>query len=92
MLEAEIQFFNESRDEWVKQFPGKITLVKGRKLIGVFDSDNDAIVEGVRRYGLESFLVRRVEREQPLPILLPHRIKHIDHVAFRQRHHRMNSV
>ncbi|OFX16307.1 MAG: hypothetical protein A2Z18_07715 [Armatimonadetes bacterium RBG_16_58_9] len=65
MLDEEIQYFKKSLDEWLKQFPGKIALVKGRELIGVYDTEAETLAEGARRYQLESFLVRRIAREQP---------------------------
>jgi hypothetical protein len=65
MLEQEIAYFKESLEEWLKEFPGKIALVKARELIGVYDTDVEALSEGARRYQLEPFLVRRIAREQP---------------------------
>jgi hypothetical protein len=66
MLEQERDFFNRSFEEWMKQFPGRVALVKGDKLIGVFDTDEDAITEGARQFGLSPFLVRRVAPERLL--------------------------
>jgi hypothetical protein len=72
MLDEERRFFEESFGEWQQKFPGKVVLVKGRNLVGVFDNDNDALAEGARRYQLQPFLVRRVapaEDEISLPAL-----------------------
>jgi len=60
-LQQERKFFLEHQADWRKMHPGKFVLVKGEALIGVFDSDNTAVSEGIRRFGLESFLVRNVE-------------------------------
>ncbi len=62
MLEQERQFFEQHRAEWLTKFPGKYVLVKGEELIGTFDTVDDALTEGARRFGLESFLARRVEQ------------------------------
>jgi hypothetical protein len=65
MLDEEIKFFDESLDDWLKQNAGMIALIKGRELIGVYNTEDEALVEGARRYQLQSFLIRRIVREQP---------------------------
>lgn len=64
MLEEEVRYFDESVEEWLKRFPGKIALVKGNELIGVYDIETEALSEGARRFHLQPFLVRRIAREQ----------------------------
>lgn len=64
MLEKERTFFQQHREEWLSKFPGKFVLVKGEELIGAFNTPDDALIEGARRFGLDSFLVRRVEQAE----------------------------
>lgn len=64
MLETERQFYSENLASWLTQYPGKYALVKGRELIGTFDTNEEALAEGARRFGLEPFLVRRVQEKQ----------------------------
>ena len=64
MLDREITYYEEHLAEWLTQYPGKIVVVKDQELIGVFDTFDDALAEGARRFGLNSFLVRRVEETQ----------------------------
>jgi hypothetical protein len=64
MLETERQFYSENLANWLSQFPGKFALVKGQELIGTFDTNEQALSEGARRFGLEPFLVRRVQERQ----------------------------
>jgi hypothetical protein len=64
MLDTERQFYAENLADWLKLYPGKIVLVKGRELVGTFDTDQDALAEGSRRFGLEPYLVRRVKEQQ----------------------------
>jgi len=64
MLDQEIRFYEENHEDWLARFPGKIVLVKGQELIGVFDTVDEALAEGARRFGLSSFLARRVEPSQ----------------------------
>jgi hypothetical protein len=65
MLKVEIEFFNDHRGVWLTQFPGKIALVRGQALIGVFDTEDQAIAEGTRQFGLTAFLVRRIATQNP---------------------------
>jgi hypothetical protein len=64
MLETERQFYSENLATWLTQHPGKHVLVKGRELIGAFDTNEEALSEGARHFGLEPFLVRRVQERQ----------------------------
>lgn len=62
-LQVEREFFKANQAEWIKIHSGKFVLVKGEKLIGVFDSDQKAVAEGLRLFGSESFLVRGVDEQ-----------------------------
>lgn len=58
-LEEETAFFDDQREELLLRYPNRVLLIKGRELIGDFDSESPAIAEGVRRFGSGPFLVRR---------------------------------
>jgi hypothetical protein len=62
-LETELQFFAENKANWLTVHSGKFVLVKGKELLGVFDTSDAAIAEGARRFGSQSFLVRQVKAE-----------------------------
>lgn len=64
MLEKERQFYADKLVEWLSRFPGKFVVVKGQELLGVFDTVEEALAEGARRFALEPFLVRRVQPTQ----------------------------
>ncbi len=70
MLEEERKYYGENRTEWLQRFGGRIVLVRGRELIGVFNTDDEAIAEGARRFGLTPFLVRIVELSEP-EVMIP---------------------
>jgi len=61
MLERERKYFEAHRGELLEKYPGKYALIKNEKLIGTFDSLEDALSEGARLYGTDSFLVRKIE-------------------------------
>ena len=69
MLDVEIDFFEKNRAQWLKQHPGNWVLVKGSDLLGVFPTQEEALSEGARLVGLQSFLVRPlVETEEDVYI------------------------
>jgi hypothetical protein len=69
MLETELAYYKAHKDEWLKSHRERFVLVKGEELVGTFDTYEQAIREGARRFGLANFLVRRVtEPEEPLSV------------------------
>lgn len=70
MLERERQFYNENISAWLQQHPGQFVLIKGEELAGIFNTMEEALAEGARRYGLAPFLLRRVEETRE-PVDVP---------------------
>jgi hypothetical protein len=60
MIDTELQYFNENLPEWLKSQSGKFALIKNRELIGFYNTFEEALTEGARRFGLQDFLVRAV--------------------------------
>ncbi len=71
MLEKEIKFFNAHNSEWQKSERGKFALIKGDELVGFYNTYEDALAEGARRFKLESFLVRLVAAEKEKELNIP---------------------
>lgn len=72
MLDQEIKYYNEHISEWLKTEFGKIVVIKGNEVVGFFNTSAEALVEGTKRFGLNSFLVRLVkptEEEINIPAL-----------------------
>ncbi len=63
MFERELAVYATVKD---KLPLGRIALIHGDDLIGVFDTDAEAVREGTRRFGRELFLVRQVRAEEPI--------------------------
>ncbi len=64
-LDQEIRFYNDTLIDWLTRFRDRFVLVKGGELIGVYNTNSEALAEGARRFGLQSFLVRQVQEQQP---------------------------
>jgi hypothetical protein len=72
MLDAEKNFYDQNRELWLVQQPDKYVAIKGEKVIGFFDTEEEALTESTRRLGLTSFLLRKVgelEHQITIPAL-----------------------
>jgi len=59
-LQTELAYYNAHREEWLESFVGKFLLIKGEELVDVFSTLEDAYKDGVRRFGNESFFIRKL--------------------------------
>ena len=64
ILERELAHFSSIKDELLKNHPNKFALIKGEEFIGAFDSAANAYEEGVRRFGRDVFLVKRISEKE----------------------------
>jgi len=58
MREVERNYCARNAAMWLRQFPGKILVVRGESLVGAYDSVGEALVAGAHRVCLDSFLAR----------------------------------
>jgi hypothetical protein len=64
MLDKEIDVYNKNLPEWLKANGGKFVAIKDDNVIGFFDTFESALSEAAKRYGLDSYLIRRVVQKQ----------------------------
>jgi hypothetical protein len=60
-LEKEFKYYLEHQDEFVKKYNGKFIVIKDREVIGVFDSELEAIEKTAEKHELGTFLVQKCE-------------------------------
>ena len=60
VLAAELQTFDRQRASLLKTYPQKYALIKGRDIVGVFESDREALDTGYAKFGAEPFLVKQI--------------------------------
>jgi hypothetical protein len=60
MLDVERAYFERTRAELEAHFSGRFVVIKDEEVIGAFNTIQEALSEGTRRLGLNSFLVRQV--------------------------------
>jgi len=58
VFEKELAFFIENQQELVKKHLGKILVISGPKIIGVYTTELEAYVETQKKYPLGSFMLQ----------------------------------
>jgi hypothetical protein len=71
MLEKERQYFSEHHAELISRHLGKFVVIQNEEFIGAFNTIEDALAGGARRFGLEPFLVRQVTAAEEKDINIP---------------------
>ena len=70
MLDAEQRYYAENLPSLLEQYRGRFVVIKERSVLGAFSNIDEALREGARVYGLQSFLARLVT-EAPQVISIP---------------------
>ena len=60
-LEKEFDYYLAHQDELVEKYNGKVVVVKGEKVIGVYDTEYLAVTETSKKEELGTFLVQKCE-------------------------------
>jgi len=60
VLERERAFYNAHQAARAALHPGRFVVVKGEELIGTYETMDLAVAAGASRFGLDTFLVRKV--------------------------------
>lgn len=58
-LDKDLEFYREKLPEWTEH-EGKYALIRNQRLVDFYSSYDDAIKIGYSEFGLEPFLVKRV--------------------------------
>ena len=66
VLVEETEFFEQDRDKFLEEHPNQYLLIKGRKLVGSFDTQTQAVDEGIRLFCAGPFLVRKAGEDAPV--------------------------
>ncbi len=64
MLDEELRTYEERKHELLAEFKGRFVLIKDSCILGIFDTQGEAIEEGYSRLGNVPFLTKEIsERE-----------------------------
>jgi hypothetical protein len=60
-LESEFRFYLDHQSDLVAKHSGKVLVIKNESIIGIFDSEPEAVHETAKMHELGTFLVQRCE-------------------------------
>lgn len=63
-LEREVKYYEANKKDLVKKHNGKFVLIKGDKLVESFDSEKSAYEAGLKEFGNQAFLIKRVSEKE----------------------------
>jgi len=58
-LEKEFKYYIKNQDELVKKYNGRVIVIKNKKVIGVYDSEAEAVQETSKNEPMGNFLVQK---------------------------------
>lgn len=58
-LEKEFKYYLGNQEELVKKYKGKFVVIKNKKVIGVYETEQEAINESKKKHKLGTFLVQQ---------------------------------
>ena len=72
VLSEEYEYYRTRRNDLLTKHNGKFALIKGKEVVGIFDTDQDAYKAGLLRFGNVPFLIARIlegDEKNWIPIL-----------------------
>lgn len=80
-LSREDATFERELPRLLREHPGKVALIHGDDVVGVFDNANDAVIEGYRRLGWVRMVCYTITEPEE-PAYMPH--VDVNHPSFRR--------
>jgi hypothetical protein len=71
VLDAELATYEREKPGLLAKHAGKFVLIKADKVLGVYESQNDAIDEGWKLFPGQPILTKRIEALE-VPVFMPH--------------------
>lgn len=59
MLEKEFDYYLAHQDDLVKKYNGKVLVIADERVIGVYNSDAEALDESIKHHKLGTFLIQK---------------------------------
>ena len=70
-LKENFEYVTNHKEELLREYNNKFILVFDKKVVGSFDTYENAAAEGIRLYGIEAnFLVHQVVENEPLNFVM----------------------
>jgi hypothetical protein len=71
MLEKEFHYYENHRNEFVKQYLDKFIVISDDKLVAAYDNENDAYYTTIKSIPLGSFLIQHVTEPEEIVQISP---------------------
>ena len=62
-LAAESRTYEANVARWAEEHDGEFVLIRGTEVVGFYTTNEQALSEGYRRFGIVSFFVKKVSRQ-----------------------------
>jgi hypothetical protein len=69
VLDIELKYFDQNREEWFKHHAGKVALVKGTTIHGFYDNYENALKAEYDHCGITDFLLKEVLLEDRIEFI-----------------------
>ena len=60
-LQREFEYYLQNQKELVQKYNGKVLVIKGQTIIGVFDAELEAVQQTSEKHELGTFLVQKCD-------------------------------
>jgi len=60
MLDKEYKYFIDNKDKFIKEYQNKFIVIKKEKIIGVYNSQDEALKESLNNHQAGTFLIQFV--------------------------------
>jgi hypothetical protein len=57
-FQTELQFFKDNQDRLVQQCDGKTLVLRGKQVVGTYDSKLEAYLDAKKRFGAGNFMIQ----------------------------------
>lgn len=64
MLEKELEYFRQHKEELLKQYQGRFLVIKDNRLVGAYQNEQEAYDAGLKALGNTAFLIKRAVAEE----------------------------
>ena len=66
MLDTEFKYYSGNRHRLISNYTDKFVVIKGKKVIGIYDSHAEAYSETIKNEELGTFLIKHILKDKNL--------------------------
>lgn len=64
MLEEEYKYYKDNQEMFLKEYEGKVLVIKGKSIVGIYDDEAVAYKDSISKYKLGTFLIQKCVPEE----------------------------